>query len=100
MNKKTLILCGVVITVAIIIVVYFLTRKKRENYEHLPNPMSLMLWNPHYECFRNKCCGSIANKFILDNIVNRNVDFANLILPPGHFPVRPIRHLNSALFHP
>jgi hypothetical protein len=90
MNKK--IIYGIIIVAVVIVIVYFLRNDSRENYSSLTSPLSLMLWNPHYECFDNKCCGDIAKKFILDNIISRSVDFANLILfrfpdfnlPPGY----------------
>lgn len=90
MNKN--IIHGIIIVVIAITIVYFLSNNTRENYGSLVEPLSLMFWNPHYECFNNKCCGSIANKFILDNITSRKVDFSTLALfrfpdfklPPGY----------------
>ncbi len=44
------------------------------------NPIvSLFHWNPHWACFRNKCCYEVAEKYINDNLLSRKVDFANII---------------------
>lgn len=41
--------------------------------------VSLMHWNPHWQCTTKTCCSNVAVPYINNNIMTRNVDFTNII---------------------
>lgn len=55
---------------------------------NITGQMSLMHWNPHWQCTTKSCCSNIATQYINNNIVSRQVDFANIIEleTPGYTP--------------
>ena len=44
-------------------------------------PLSLLTFNPHYQCFAagNECCSNVIVNYINTNLISRNIDFANII---------------------
>lgn len=55
---------------------------------NITEQMSLMHWNPHWQCTTKSCCSNVATQYINTNIINRQVDFANIIEleTPGYTP--------------
>jgi len=41
--------------------------------------ISIMHWNPHWQCTTHSCCANVAMNYINTNLVSRHVDFANVI---------------------
>lgn len=44
-------------------------------------PLQVLTWNPHYQCFVNTdtCCKTYATSFINHQLLAKNIDFANFI---------------------
>ena len=107
-NNTYILLLLVGLSVAILSILIYNTVVQKSSFklfnENYSKSISLFQWNTHYECFTTEtngtCCSKPLESYINNNLINRNVDFANFsmfelktYIPPENYTIiNPFSH--------